>query len=97
LALVLPGADKTAALRIAEEFCARLRDLVIPHSGSDKNIVTASVGLASMRPGASHLNADRLIARADEALYAAKRDGRDGVRAWELGKLHIVQSNSGPR
>jgi diguanylate cyclase (GGDEF)-like protein/PAS domain S-box-containing protein len=97
MALVLPGADEKTALVVANQFCARLRDLHIPHTGSDKNVVTASVGVACITGGSKNPEASRLIAQADEALYAAKRDGRDGVRVWELEKLKIVQSDGSLR
>jgi len=38
---------------------------------------TISVGVALPRPGESP---DRTLRRADQALYAVKRHGRDGVR-----------------
>ncbi len=95
LALILPDADEKAAVIIAEEFCERLRSLRIPHTGSDKGIVTVSIGVASLGRGSIPTDAVRLIARADEALYAAKRDGRDGVRLWEPSRPRIVHSDSG--
>ena len=44
--------------------------------GRDKISVTASCGVAQLRPGE---NAESLVNRADAALYAAKRAGRDQV------------------
>jgi two-component system cell cycle response regulator len=75
--LVLPGTDLPAAMAIAE----RLRKLVAgkPISiGTGKEIrVTVSIGVASLegiedRPAA-------ILKRADEALYSAKREGRNRV------------------
>ena len=43
--------------------------------------VTASVGVAAARPG--ELDGHSLVARADAAMYRAKRAGRDTVRVWE--------------
>jgi diguanylate cyclase (GGDEF)-like protein/PAS domain S-box-containing protein len=97
MALVLPDSDEKAAVAIAEEFLRRLRDLRIPHEASDKGIVTASVGVATLTRDAAAADAERLIARADEALYAAKRDGRDGVRVWESGPPRIVHSDNSSR
>ncbi len=94
LALVLPDIDEAAALKIAEEFCERLRGLRIPHTGSDKGIVTVSIGVATLGSGSGPTDAVRLIARADEALYTAKRDGRDGVRIWEPSRPRIVHSDN---
>ncbi len=97
MALILPDTDEKTALAVAEEFCARLRGLRIPHLASDKLIVTASVGVAALAPGAMVADAARLVTRADEALYAAKRDGRDGVRAWEPSRPRIVHSDGSQR
>jgi hypothetical protein len=36
-----------------------------------------------------------MIARADEALYVAKRDGRDMVKVWEPSRPRIVHSDVG--
>ncbi|WP_141753259.1 diguanylate cyclase domain-containing protein, partial [Duganella sp. HH101] len=41
---------------------------------------TVSVGVAAMDDGVGGI--DALIKRADQALYAAKRRGRDQVAAW---------------
>lgn len=95
MALILPDTDEAAAVTIAEEFCDRLRGLRIPHSESDKGIVTVSIGVATLGRGSVPTDAVRLIVRADEALYVAKRDGRDGVRVWEPSRPRIVHSDSG--
>lgn len=95
MALVLPDLDEKAAIAVAEEFCERLRGLKIPHTGSDKGFVTASVGVAVFARGTVPADATRLVTRADEALYVAKRDGRDGVRFWEPSRPRIVHSDSG--
>jgi PleD family two-component response regulator len=43
---------------------------------------TVSIGVASHAPGEG---VDALMARADAALYAAKRDGRNRVTLWRDG------------
>ena len=49
-----------------------------PHALADGGIVTISVGVTAAAPvGGSH--ADHLIKIADEALYEAKRGGRNRV------------------
>ena len=72
--MILPGADARAASAAAE----RLR-LAIDHGTrmADAPSVTVSVGHAALGPGDTSLT---LFARADEALYAAKRGGRNQVR-----------------
>ncbi|MDG5750787.1 sensor domain-containing diguanylate cyclase [Qipengyuania sp. XHP0211] len=72
--MILPGANGRAASAAAE----RLR-LAIDHGTrmADAPSVTVSVGHAALGPGDTSLT---LFARADEALYAAKRGGRNQVR-----------------
>jgi diguanylate cyclase (GGDEF)-like protein len=81
LAVLLPATDEYGALRLA----ARLREAVmameIEHSGSPFGKVTVSCGVASLVPYlAEHSEAD-LLEAADRALYNAKLDGRNRVRA----------------
>ena len=68
---LLPDTDAEAAARAAE----RLRAAVAASDGPVP--VTASVGWAVLLPGEEP---DDLVRRADEALYAAKADGKDRVR-----------------
>ncbi|WP_068433576.1 GGDEF domain-containing protein [Magnetospirillum sp. XM-1] len=78
-ALLLPKADIGKATEIAE----RIRQLVetIAFKGPDGTPfrVTVSIGAASLVHGQDTL--DTVLARADGALYAAKRDGRNRVSA----------------
>jgi len=70
--VVLPGAKREDAVAVAERLrqAVRRRQLV----GVS---VTISVGVAVSRP--SGIDTEDLVARADEALYAAKAAGRDTV------------------
>jgi len=89
-ALLLPGADATAAALAAE----RLRSLVtagVPHPGEER--VTLSAGVATL--GSEEEAEDALNAAlraADNALYAAKRGGRDQVRVDGEGRRPIALS-----
>jgi diguanylate cyclase (GGDEF)-like protein len=74
-ALLLHGTDQEAALAAA----IRLRDALHDVTGSDW--VTASIGISSWSD--SDEGPDALLRRADEALYMAKRSGRDRVALWE--------------
>jgi len=69
--LVLADASPDIAMRIAE----RVRAAVEASVGeADEPGVTVSLGVAAFIPG---LSVDAILDRADRALYAAKRDGRN--------------------
>ena len=75
-AIILPGAN----LDEAGVFAERLRQKVAttPLTLDDQVIsITVSIGIASMRT--TDVNADTALIRADEALYRAKKNGRNRV------------------
>jgi diguanylate cyclase (GGDEF)-like protein/PAS domain S-box-containing protein len=74
--VLLPETDATGAFTLAEAFRQSVRDLKIPHSGSEKSYVTVTVGVATSVRKAIGSRA-LLIQRADEALYSGKATGRD--------------------
>ena len=80
-AVICRGADGVQGRAVAE----RVRQSVAGHKFivDDKNIpVAVSAGVASI-PDARIADAQALIAAADQALYEAKRTGRNCVRAWQ--------------
>ncbi len=75
--VVLPEQDADAATAITDRLRLAVADLGIPHAdGTPDGVVTISAGVA-VSTGAG--DADGLLKAADEALYAAKRDGRNRV------------------
>jgi len=73
---VLPDTDIVGAMRVAEDMRRRVEWLDINHEKSQvSKVLTISVGVAS-GPGLSDTD---LLKRADEALYDAKRQGRNRV------------------
>ncbi|MDN3543572.1 two-component regulator propeller domain-containing protein [Kinneretia asaccharophila] len=77
--VLLPGTDASAAQAVAEHIRSCCEALALPHPDSPVgNVVTLSLGLASCVPSAEE-DAQRLLARADAALYRAKQQGRNRV------------------
>lgn len=81
-AAVLPNTDEDGAYVIAERLRKALRGLGLPHDGSEKGVVTVSVGIASYSGATFDRDETELIRRADQALYDAKAAGRDRVTGW---------------
>ena len=81
-AAVLPNTDEDGAYVIAERLRKALRGLGLPHEGSEKGVITVSVGIASYSGATFDRNEAELIRRADQALYDAKAAGRDRVTGW---------------
>ncbi|MDE2378735.1 diguanylate cyclase [Bradyrhizobium sp.] len=79
-ALILPETDRTGACGIAEAIRSAVMELRIAHGADGAGAhVTLSVGVASHGPGEFDFGPDRLLGLADQALYAAKRLGRNRV------------------
>jgi diguanylate cyclase (GGDEF)-like protein len=100
--LVLYGPPDEYARGVPEQIRREVLELAIPHAGSQAGKhVTVSVGLAMAKPETSRSLAGA-IQTADEALYQAKREGRnrvcfkdsdsDGV---ETGKFRVIRRDLG--
>lgn len=74
---VLPGCDITGAFTVAERMRKALADLPVDTPAGSLSL-TASLGVASVN-GRDRFDIDAFIAAADEALYRAKRAGRNRV------------------
>jgi diguanylate cyclase (GGDEF)-like protein len=77
-AVILPNTTNEGALQLAGFICESLRRRHLIHNTNPAGCVTVSVGCATIRP-AKGQHPGALIQRADEALYAAKRAGRNQV------------------
>lgn len=81
-AIVLSNTDLKGAFTIAQRICETIRALQIPHySSAVGQIVTASLGVSAMVP-TSEQRPNALIRQADQALYAAKKAGRDNCQCF---------------
>jgi diguanylate cyclase (GGDEF)-like protein len=83
LAVLLTEADPGAALARAEALRARVESLALPHAVTEHaGRVTVSIGLAWC-DGHERVEAAAILRRADEALYRAKRCGRNRIETAE--------------
>lgn len=73
---VLAEIDKERALVVAEKIRQRIQDLEVSLAGGRSIRVSISIGLAT---NDGHPDYQRLIERADQALYAAKNAGRNRI------------------
>ena len=74
-AIILPETEKEGAWDLAERLRKKIDSLKIGHENSYIHS-TMSFGIASLKPGAK-VSLDESIKRADNALYQAKRQGRN--------------------
>ncbi len=76
-ALLLPKSNLAAAQEVSWQLCQSVRDLCIPHQGSQNSgIITISIGGVVCEPdGLTQPN--QLLEFADQSLYKAKRGGRN--------------------
>jgi len=80
-AIILPETDRDGACNVAERIRKSVMELKIAHGAARAGRhVTLSVGVATQVP-ALDVAPDGLLGQADQALYAAKRLGRNRVTA----------------
>jgi len=77
-AIALPHTDIEGAQSVGEKIRVAIAQTPIPTSAGP-TAITVSIGLAQLEAG--NVEVQQLIARADGALYQAKRDGRNQVCA----------------
>jgi diguanylate cyclase (GGDEF)-like protein len=75
--VLLPNTEEEGAAKVAEMFRASIEALRLPHPASRFQIVTISVGVATVYPHKPGQTPKDLVAAADAALYVAKTTGRN--------------------
>ncbi len=82
--VILPDTDRHGAAVLAGRIGKSVLKLALPHAQSDiSEFVTISLGVAT---AADHVLTDgsQLVALADQALYQAKKDGRNRYEVWPV-------------
>ncbi|MBF0460124.1 MAG: diguanylate cyclase [Magnetococcales bacterium] len=88
--VLLPETELNEAGQIAEKLRMRVEACAIPLQDQDQPLkITVSVGVAEMR-SEQIVSFDTFLGRADQALYVAKKSGRNRVE-W-----FVVQADQGP-
>ncbi|HJM76591.1 MAG TPA: GGDEF domain-containing protein [Dehalococcoidia bacterium] len=77
-AVVLPKTDHVAAETVTQKLQSRIREHYMSYGGTEL-AATISIGVATLPE--ANMSMGGLIGQADEALYAAKRAGKDRVVA----------------
>ncbi len=87
--IALPETDLEGAIQVA----VRIRDrITVGFYNDGKNLIPASVTIGAAEMDADCFSLEALINRADQALYAAKQDGKNRVCAWHDGQFDIYDS-----
>ena len=87
--ILMPNTDITGARLVAERIVQHVYGMAIPHEASDLGeTVSISAGVAASVP-APNLGADRLLAAADAALYAAKHAGRNRMSSKDVEPAEV--------
>jgi len=81
--ILLPHTSSDQAKHVSDRIRAKIAALNLPHESSPYRRLTISVGSASLIPGEG-VQPSVLLKGSDEALYEAKRNGRNRV---ELSRL----------
>jgi diguanylate cyclase (GGDEF)-like protein len=81
-AFVLPETDVQQAVYVAQKLCQTIADHDF-YDGRTHYRVTVSIGVASIRPGMATCDKGHVIDMADQAMYGAKKRGRNQVLLYE--------------
>ncbi len=88
--IFLPKCSGEVTAQIANRLLEEVERMDVPIDESQTPLkVTASIGISTFQPGDT---LSSLIERADSALYQAKAEGRNCVRAYQPGKQADVDA-----
>ena len=86
-AVLLPDTDEAGGAEVAKAMRLAVRELALRHEAGAERIVTISAGVSASGRDLHEARPDWLLKEADQALYRAKRGGRDRVvnASWPAG------------
>lgn len=94
--VILPGTDLLDAAKVGERIRNAIASMKMPHARSSvADVVTVSIGVSAGRV-ADGISTDELVRAADNALYEAKRMGRNRIHASAPG-FTLLEETEGPR
>jgi len=87
-AIILPSTGEDESLTVAEKLRSIIEEALFYHPELNNEYqVTASIGAATITPSNDeNVSKSDLISRADQALYEAKKQGRNMVTSWSPKK-----------
>lgn len=83
-ALLLPNTERNKAVQLAEQIRQELSEMRIQTAKGEELSFTVSFGISQYDCKSVELTLDRLLSRADKALYRAKNNGRNCVYVDEV-------------
>ncbi len=86
---ILPNTDLYGAVQVADSIRQAVLDLRLAHDGNPLGVGSISIGVASARPLPNDDEPATLFTVADTALYAAKKAGRNRVRAEQMRRIMV--------
>ncbi|MBM9536441.1 sensor domain-containing diguanylate cyclase [Desulfobulbus alkaliphilus] len=82
---ILPQTGHEEAVLVAEKIRKKIEEYVFD-DGRDTYSITISIGIACLRPALENTTKNELIGLADQALYSAKKEGRNRVKLYQPEK-----------
>lgn len=93
-ALILPNTPRSGAMTFARALGKMLSLRALPHPDSPLcTVLTLSGGITTCTPD-DHTSAESMLMRADQALYAAKAQGRDRFFSFEM-QMDTIEQRGG--
>ena len=84
---ILPATAPEDAVTVAEKIRKNIENHVF-NDGNAEIRITVSIGVVSAHPAAREIKKQTLISYADDALYQAKRNGRNRVVRYRRGRTN---------